>query len=557
MKKLLLLSLVIFCISASAQTDYYDAITGLGTSPNGRAPQGARVATRSVWIITATEMAASGFSTGSVVNSLGFNFQAGLSAPVTGNISIYLENTADASNLKSTTWATAVTGMTTVSNGAVTLPAAAGIFDITFVGGTSFTYTGGGLYIAFDYQNFSNPLPATSSVAFCNNALAGGIKTGLAAAGATTAPTTTAASAFRPETRLGKSVSCSRPSNVLEDITSKTTTSIKVSWNSTSSTNIEYGLYGFTPGTGTTVSGIVSPYTIIGLTPSTVYDVYLVNNCGTQVSPVLSAVTSVKSFNTIFVAASPTYNTSFEQQNFDFLGWKLFTGTPPGSDWQIQNFGPGALVQQGDVSIYSLSAVTTAAANNWVVSRGINLTNGNTTTVSFYIRNYQDTGSTGSASYKFTVGSAQNVASQTTVIATEPAFASQAWTLKTYTFVPTTTGIYYFGIQNTSPANAVGRQGLFVDNFTVTEAPLSTKDFIGSKFSVSPNPANDFINISNSENIKVSNIKITDLNGRVVKQNNFDNVSNINLNVSDLSSGVYMMNINTNEGSTVKKIIKN
>lgn len=76
-------------------------------------------------------------------------------------------------------------------------------------------------------------------------------------------------------------------------------------------------------------------------------------------------------------------------------------------------------------------------------------------------------------------------------------------------------------------------------------------------FAVYPNPANDFINISNSENIQVSNIKITDLNGRVVKQSNFDNVSNINLNVSDLSAGIYMMNINTNEGSTVKKIIKN
>lgn len=88
-------------------------------------------------------------------------------------------------------------------------------------------------------------------------------------------------------------------------------------------------------------------------------------------------------------------------------------------------------------------------------------------------------------------------------------------------------------------------------------ATLKVESFDSSVFSISPNPANDFINISNTENIKVSNIKITDLNGRVVKQNNFDNVSSINLNVSDLSSGVYMMNINTNEGMMVKKIIKN
>ena len=96
-----------------------------------------------------------------------------------------------------------------------------------------------------------------------------------------------------------------------------------------------------------------------------------------------------------------------------------------------------------------------------------------------------------------------------------------------------------------------------IDDFSVDRSPLAIDTFVSSKFSVTPNPANDFVNVSNTENIKVSNIKITDLNGRVVKQNNFDNVSSINLNVSDLSSGVYMMNINTNEGMMVKKIIKN
>ena len=109
-----------------------------------------------------------------------------------------------------------------------------------------------------------------------------------------------------------------------------------------------------------------------------------------------------------------------------------------------------------------------------------------------------------------------------------------------------------------SVINGVDQYVMFLDNISVTSTnTLSTTNFVSNKLSISPNPANDFVNISNTENIRVSNIKITDLNGRVIKQNNFDNVSNINLNVSDLSSGVYMMNINTNKGSTVKKIIKN
>ena len=110
--------------------------------------------------------------------------------------------------------------------------------------------------------------------------------------------------------------------------------------------------------------------------------------------------------------------------------------------------------------------------------------------------------------------------------------------------------------------NLVSSIGVF-DNILIkasaTDTLLGTEkvSLDSSIFSFSPNPTSDFVNISNSDNIKVSSVKITDLNGRVVKQNNFDSVSDIKINVSDLSSGIYMMNINSNEGSVTKKIIKN
>jgi Secretion system C-terminal sorting domain len=114
----------------------------------------------------------------------------------------------------------------------------------------------------------------------------------------------------------------------------------------------------------------------------------------------------------------------------------------------------------------------------------------------------------------------------------------------------------------TAIPNTVAAVGFF-DNIVLrasaTDTLLGTEQVTLdlSKFSISPNPANDFVAISNSENIKVSSVKITDLNGRVVKQSTFDSVSDISINVSDLSSGIYMMNINSNEGSVTKKIIKN
>ena len=103
---------------------------------------------------------------------------------------------------------------------------------------------------------------------------------------------------------------------------------------------------------------------------------------------------------------------------------------------------------------------------------------------------------------------------------------------------------------------------MVMDNLIVrasaTDTLLENNTFeVNNNFSVSPNPANDFVTISNADNISVTAISITDLNGRVVKQNSYSNVTNVQVNVSDLAAGVYMMCISSDRGSVTKKIIKN
>jgi hypothetical protein len=112
-------------------------------------------------------------------------------------------------------------------------------------------------------------------------------------------------------------------------------------------------------------------------------------------------------------------------------------------------------------------------------------------------------------------------------------------------------------VANTSAAT------ILIDNFvtriSATDTLLQNDSFdvAATNFSLFPNPTNDFVTISNSENISVNSISITDLNGRVVKQNTYSNGTNVQVNISDLSSGVYMMNITSDKGSVTKKIIKN
>ncbi len=167
-----------------------------GASTTGlRAPNGttAHTTMRGVIIVTAAELAA--IPGGTTLTKLGFVLTAGTTA--SGNIQMYLENTADVTNLKSTTWATAISTMTSVYNGAYAIPSAAGNVDLTLT--TPFVYTGGSIYVAYDY--LGTTFGAVGAIYSANSTLAGGWKGDVSAT--TTPPATiTLSSAFRPNIRF-------------------------------------------------------------------------------------------------------------------------------------------------------------------------------------------------------------------------------------------------------------------------------------------------------------------------------------------------------------------
>ena len=99
---------------------------------------------------------------------------------------------------------------------------------------------------------------------------------------------------------------------------------------------------------------------------------------------------------------------------------------------------------------------------------------------------------------------------------------------------------------------------MLLDNITVTaDGAAGINDVLASKFSVYPNPANNVINLTNAENILVSGVVITDLNGRTVKNVAFDGVVSAQISVADLSAGMYMMTVSSDKGTMTKKIVKN
>lgn len=207
------------------------------------------------------------------------------------------------------------------------------------------------------------------------------------------------------------------------------------------------------------------------------------------------------------------------------------------------------------------------------------------------LTDFGSTGANGSCSFSSTtngllVSSDGSIYNTTDGGTTWNAIATGGYFSGDITYVPGTTGTYVStgttgssytldngltwntidALQHTVIAflnNTVGFTGGFTTSSTVggiskyTGTELFTKSFEANKFSTFPNPVNDIVTISSSENINFNGINITDINGRIVKIFKTNNVSEIQINVSDLSSGVYLMDINSDNGKVIKKFIKN
>lgn len=100
------------------------------------------------------------------------------------------------------------------------------------------------------------------------------------------------------------------------------------------------------------------------------------------------------------------------------------------------------------------------------------------------------------------------------------------------------------------------------DNFKITalkDVPahvLSNNEFLYEQFNVYPNPATNVVNITNSATIAVSKIALYDVTGKLMKEETYNSAEPIQVNVANLPSGTYVFHIETDQGTAVKKIVK-
>lgn len=96
---------------------------------------------------------------------------------------------------------------------------------------------------------------------------------------------------------------------------------------------------------------------------------------------------------------------------------------------------------------------------------------------------------------------------------------------------------------------------MYVDNFNYIngffDPPLSVEDFNAKEFKIYPNPSDNVIKITSEYSF--SEVKIYSINGKLLKTS----LSSEQIDISNLSTGIYFVEAISEKGKSVQKLIKN
>jgi hypothetical protein len=92
-------------------------------------------------------------------------------------------------------------------------------------------------------------------------------------------------------------------------------------------------------------------------------------------------------------------------------------------------------------------------------------------------------------------------------------------------------------------------------NFTI-DLSTGISKLNADNITIYPNPTSQLLNIDLGSNTNFESIILTDLQGKIVKQLNQGNSSKLQIDLSNLSNGLYMLKINTTNGLNIHKVLK-
>lgn len=296
------------------------------------------------------------------------------------------------------------------------------------------------------------------------------------------------------------------------------------------------------PNTLTAEPATETTLTVDELTASTTYKVWVRSVCtdenGAWIGPIL--------FLTPCTAVDVPYTEDFQTA--------VVPALPLCTSSQVTYTGSNNWVSHNGASSYGFTTKALRyydsmdTANAWFFTRAINLVQGQTYKIS-YKKGTNSNLSWMGANLKVMYGTSPFATSMTTTLANHVDFYGMGIT-ENINFTVPVSGVYYFSFNVYSNAYA---SSVFVDNIII-EAVLDTPENDFVKLNYYPNPVDNILNISHTQNI--STILVYNMLGQQVLMQEI-NANDAKVNMSDLSKGTYMVKITSEDISKIIKVIKN
>ncbi len=211
--------------------------------------------------------------------------------------------------------------------------------------------------------------------------------------------------------------------------------------------DIEYGLTGFTQGSGTTISGTASnPYTLNYLTVVTTYDWYVRSSCG---GGNYSDWSGPETFSTTCNPSALPYFEDFENVSIPAMP-QCFTvqdANNDGTTWQTNYFS--AFSGSNSAGIATPSG---KSSDDWLFTPGFTLQAGVSYQIAFV---YATVGGHESVELKYGDYPDKN-SMYSTAIWYDDDIISWSWTMGYANVTPSTAKTYYFGFHGINPINTSG-----------------------------------------------------------------------------------------------------
>lgn len=284
----------------------------------------------------------------------------------------------------------------------------------------------------------------------------------------------------------------------------------------------------------------VTTVSLSGLANSSTYYFYVRSKCSTTET---SGWSQAFMFTTLCGTTTLPYTIDFENTTIPNLPSCTTTeNVGTGNNWEtVSNPGNGFTTKALRYA-YNL----TNAANTWFFTNKFNLVAGTEYSVTY---KYGSSSTLYVEKLKVAYGIDANSTAMTTQLADHPNITTATLQNNTVTFTPTVSGLYVIGFNAYSIANQFN---IYVDDIVIQEN-LGNTDFNNNKFTAYPNPVKNSLTIRYNENIK--DVTVFNLLGQQLFVKNI-NATEGKVDMSNLSSGTYLVKVNSGDKVQTIKVIK-